>query len=239
MIRRLSRPSSMRNLVSAAVAAAVLCPLALSTPSRAAPPAQPATEAKASADASAPAAGEEIDYRKITAAQWKKRLTPQQFLVTRKHGTERAYSSKLHNSKADGVYQCVCCGQVLFDSQHKFDSGTGWPSFFQPIEQKAVGTAVDRKLLYPRTEVHCDRCGAHLGHVFRDAPQTPTGLRYCMNGVALEFVDREKWEKQQAASDERREEAEAGQGGPTTLAEDPSRQGLADQAAAEGLSRER
>lgn len=204
MIRRPRRPRSLRNLLSAAVVAAVLCPVVLSVPSQAAPPSQPTSDAKLPAETSAPRGSEEVDYRKITAAQWKRRLTPQQFAVTRKHGTERAFSSKLHDSKADGVYKCVCCGQVVFDSQHKFDSGTGWPSFFQPTEQQAVGTTVDRKLAYARTEVHCDRCGAHLGHVFRDAPQTPTGLRYCMNGVALDFIDREEHTRQEAESDEKR-----------------------------------
>ena len=142
--------------------------------------------AVAAADAKVP----DIDYRKISDAQWKRRLTRQQFQVTRKHGTEPAFSSKLHNSKADGVYVCVCCGQALFDSRHKFDSGTGWPSFYQPEEPEDIGKSIDRKLGYVRTEVHCSRCDAHLGHVFNDAPQTPTGLRYCINGLALRFVDR-------------------------------------------------
>jgi peptide-methionine (R)-S-oxide reductase len=137
----------------------------------------------------------EIDYKTITNAEWKKRLTPQQYKVCREQGTERAYSGKYFDTKADGAFRCVCCDTVLFDSKEKFDSKTGWPSFWQPSDKKMVGESIDHLLGYPRTEVHCNKCDAHLGHVFNDAPQTPTGLRYCINSVCLEFIPRAKLEK--------------------------------------------
>ncbi len=137
----------------------------------------------------------EIDYKIITNAEWKKKLTPQQYKVCREQGTERAYSGKYFDTKADGAYRCVCCDTVLFDSKEKFDSKTGWPSFWQPSDKKMVGESVDHLLGYPRTEVHCNKCDAHLGHVFNDAPQTPSGLRYCINSVCLEFIPRAKLEK--------------------------------------------
>jgi peptide-methionine (R)-S-oxide reductase len=121
-----------------------------------------------------------------TEAEWKQILTPEQFNVLRKHGTERARTSPLDKNYAPGMYNCAGCDLPLFTSDTKFDSGTGWPSFFQPLE-KAVGTSVDKSFFTTRTEVHCSRCGGHLGHVFDDGPR-PTGLRYCMNGVALKFV---------------------------------------------------
>jgi peptide-methionine (R)-S-oxide reductase len=120
-----------------------------------------------------------------TDAEWRAQLTPEQYRIARKHGTERAFSGAYWDTKAPGVYACICCGQELFGSDTKFDSGTGWPSFFAPIEG-AVATSRDFKLIYPRTEVHCSRCGGHLGHVFDDGPE-PTGKRYCMNGVAMQF----------------------------------------------------
>ncbi len=122
-----------------------------------------------------------------TEDEWKKILSPEQFKVARKHGTEPAFKNAYWDNKEKGVYKCVCCGQDLFASEHKFDSGTGWPSFYQPLKKSAVGTTTDRKLFYERTEVHCSRCDAHLGHVFDDAPQTPTGMRYCMNSAAMKF----------------------------------------------------
>jgi peptide-methionine (R)-S-oxide reductase len=121
----------------------------------------------------------------LTEQEWREKLTPEQFRVLRKHGTERAGSSPLDRVKQAGVFVCAGCGQKLFDSKTKFDSGTGWPSFYQPLEG-AIGTTTDRSFFMTRTEVHCSRCGGHLGHVFEDGPP-PTGLRYCMNGVAMEF----------------------------------------------------
>jgi peptide-methionine (R)-S-oxide reductase len=120
-----------------------------------------------------------------TEAEWKQTLTPEQFRVLRKHGTERAGSSPLNDEKRDGTFHCAGCGQALFSSETKFESGTGWPSFWKPLDG-AVGTTTDRSFFMTRTEVHCSRCGGHLGHVFDDGPK-PTGLRYCMNGVAMTF----------------------------------------------------
>lgn len=121
-----------------------------------------------------------------TEEEWKKILTPEQFQVLRKHGTERAGTSPLDKTYAAGQYHCAGCDLALFTSDTKFDSGTGWPSFFKPMDD-AVETTSDRSFFMTRTEVHCRRCGGHLGHVFDDGPK-PTGLRYCMNGVALKFV---------------------------------------------------
>ncbi|MGL5943062.1 MAG: peptide-methionine (R)-S-oxide reductase MsrB [Waterburya sp.] len=126
-----------------------------------------------------------------TEQEWKEILTPEQFRVLRKHGTERAGTSPLDKNYSEGTYLCAACGQPLFTSDTKFNSGTGWPSFYQPLEN-AIDTTVDRSLFTTRTEVHCSRCGGHLGHVFSDGPK-PTGQRYCMNGVSLEFAP----EKQQ------------------------------------------
>jgi len=121
----------------------------------------------------------------MTDAEWQKRLTPAQFTVLRKHGTERAGSSPLDKEYSPGIYDCAGCELPLFSSDTKFDSGTGWPSFWAPLTN-AVGTTTDRSFFMVRTEAHCARCGGHLGHVFDDGPK-PTGLRYCMNGVALTF----------------------------------------------------
>ena len=122
-----------------------------------------------------------------TNDEWKKELTPEQYYVTREKGTERPFSSPLNEIHEDGVFECVACGLPLYDAKAKFDSGTGWPSFYEPIAPENVREEVDKSLWETRTEVLCARCDAHLGHVFNDGPQ-PTGLRYCMNGVAMNFV---------------------------------------------------
>ena len=127
-----------------------------------------------------------IDWRTLTDADWRQRLTPQQYDILRKHGTERAGTSALNHEKRKGTFACAACELPLFSSDTKFESGTGWPSFYQPLPD-AVGTKQDRSFFMTRTEVHCKRCLGHLGHVFDDGPP-PTGLRYCMNGVALKFV---------------------------------------------------
>jgi peptide-methionine (R)-S-oxide reductase len=131
----------------------------------------------------------DLPFEKVikTDAEWKRILTPQQYRVARKGGTETPYSSPLNNNKKAGVYACVCCSLPLFSSKTKFDYGTGWPSFYAAINKTNVGEKVDRTLAETRTEVICNRCDAHLGHVFDDGPK-PTGLRYCMNGVAMKFI---------------------------------------------------
>ena len=127
----------------------------------------------------------DTDFRKLTEADWKARLTEQQFYILRKHGTERPWSSPLLKEHRKGIFACAGCDLPLFSSDHKFDSGTGWPSFWQPLDN-ALGRTEDRSYGMTRIEVHCSRCGGHLGHVFDDGPK-PTGLRYCIDGFGLVF----------------------------------------------------
>jgi len=130
-----------------------------------------------------------MDKINKTDAEWREVLDDEQFRICRQHGTEPAFTGKYWDTKTDGMYHCAACGEPLFDSDTKYDSGSGWPSFYQPANKEAIGEQTDRSLLMTRTEVHCNRCQSHLGHVFPDGPQ-PTGLRYCINSASLKLEEK-------------------------------------------------
>lgn len=133
------------------------------------------------------------DKKSVSDAEWKARLSPEQYRITRQKGTERAFSGEYHDEKRDGIYRCVCCGARLFDSEQKYDSGTGWPSYWAAIQSDAVNEKPDNSFFMRRTEVVCGQCDAHLGHVFEDGPE-PTGRRFCINSASLQLEPEEDQE---------------------------------------------
>ena len=163
--------------------------------------AKPVSAAKeASAGAGDAASDQEERYVPKSKAELRQKLTRLQYDVTQNEATEPAFRNQYWNNKKEGIYQCVVCDRELFSSRTKYESGTGWPSFYAPIDSKHVGTRTDYRLFFARTEVHCSRCNAHLGHVFDDGPQ-PTGLRYCMNSASLKFVEKPKSASDKEKSD--------------------------------------